>query len=330
MDFNLVITNTATINRTLFNTHHPIRMTELTEELINIWNKNSHMLSIRPHEVDKFLDIVRMQTGCGKSINANGDQQWWKKRKLHRDGDLPAFIGADGTQKWYQNGKLHRDGDLPAVIWASGNKEWYQNGKRHRDGDLPAFVWASGPQVWFQRGEIHRDGDLPAVVWADGTQEWYQNGKRHRKGNGDLPAKIFADGTQQWYQNGELHRDGDLPAIIWANGNKEWRQNGKLHRENDLPAIIDVYNPWWKVQDPDRERNSSKLRVMRNSSNLREEHEWWNKGFRLSYPLVRKHLQTRIKNENARKVVLMHVFVDGVGTNQSIPRDIGMVISNYC
>ena len=47
-------------------------------------------------------------------VIANGTQRWYKEDKLHRDGDLPAFIGADGTQRWYKEDKLHRDGDLPA------------------------------------------------------------------------------------------------------------------------------------------------------------------------------------------------------------------------
>ncbi len=30
----------------------------------------------------------------------------YQNGKLHRDNDLPAFIGCNGTQIWYKNGKL--------------------------------------------------------------------------------------------------------------------------------------------------------------------------------------------------------------------------------
>ena len=35
-------------------------------------------------------------------------QQWLKDGKLHRDGDLPAYI-CGGVGKWYKEGMLHRD-----------------------------------------------------------------------------------------------------------------------------------------------------------------------------------------------------------------------------
>lgn len=39
-------------------------------------------------------------------VLSNGDQEWRKDGKLHRDGDKPAYIGSNGTQMWYQHGEL--------------------------------------------------------------------------------------------------------------------------------------------------------------------------------------------------------------------------------
>jgi hypothetical protein len=100
----------------------------------------------------------------------DGTQHWFKKGKLHRDGDSPAVIYADGSQYWFKEGKLHRDGDSPAVTRADGSQCWYKNEKKHRDGDLPAEIWADGTQHWYKEGKLHRDKDLPVVVDADGTQ----------------------------------------------------------------------------------------------------------------------------------------------------------------
>ena len=38
-------------------------------------------------------------------------------------------ISGSGTQRWYLNGVLHRENDLPAYIGEDGHKEWYFDGK---------------------------------------------------------------------------------------------------------------------------------------------------------------------------------------------------------
>lgn len=53
---------------------------------------------------------------------------WYKKGKIHRDGDKPAIVCRNGTKKWYINGDLHRDDNKPAVIYEDGNQCWYING----------------------------------------------------------------------------------------------------------------------------------------------------------------------------------------------------------
>lgn len=88
---------------------------------------------------------------------------------LHSIRDQPAGTYMDGLKKvWYRRDKIHRDGDRPAEVWANGSQFWYQNGQRHRDGGKPAMMYASGAKLWYQRGRLHRNGDLPAVVWANG------------------------------------------------------------------------------------------------------------------------------------------------------------------
>ncbi len=52
-------------------------------------------------------------------------QIWYKKGKIHRDGDLPAYVDFD-RKFWYKNGVLHRDGLRPAVI-EPHLKEWWKN-----------------------------------------------------------------------------------------------------------------------------------------------------------------------------------------------------------
>jgi hypothetical protein len=53
----------------------------------------------------------------------NGEQEWWKNGKLHRE-DGPARIYQDGSQEWYLRGKRHRLNG-PAVICEDGTEEWW-------------------------------------------------------------------------------------------------------------------------------------------------------------------------------------------------------------
>jgi hypothetical protein len=204
----------------------------------------------QPHSIDDLPAVIKLNGNQewykeGKQhrdgdlpavILSNGSQCWYKEGKLHRDGDLPASIYSNGSQCWYKEGKQHRDGDLPAVIYSDGNQHWYKEGKQHRDGDLPAMILSNGSQCWYKEGKLHRDGDLPASIYSNGSQCWYKEGKQHR--DGDLPAVIYSDGNRCWYKEGKQHRDGDLPAVILSNGSQCWYKEGKLHRDGDLPAAI--------------------------------------------------------------------------------------------
>ena len=78
--------------------------------------------------------------------------------KLHRDGDLPAYIKRydDGNleyERYYKHGKLHRDGDKPAeleyynYVFNSGNESimnevYYKNGLRHRIEEPAIISWS--------------------------------------------------------------------------------------------------------------------------------------------------------------------------------------------
>ena len=88
------------------------------------------------------------------------------------------IIRNDSSVFYYNsNNELHRDNDLPAYIGADGRQEWWVGGRLHRDNDLPAYIGADGLQAWRVNGVRHRDNDLPAVIWADGSQEWWVNGR---------------------------------------------------------------------------------------------------------------------------------------------------------
>lgn len=109
----------------------------------------------------------------GPVIHADGSQRWYDAQgRLHRDGDLPAFISANGKgRSWRQHGKLHRDGDQPAFIGTNGSLEWYQDGKRHREHDRPAQIGANGTRVWFQHGQQYRRASgKPAMERGGGVR----------------------------------------------------------------------------------------------------------------------------------------------------------------
>lgn len=133
----------------------------------------------------------------------------------------------NGTTNYYYKKKLHRDNDLPAIIYENGDKEWWICGVLHRDNDLPAVERSNGDKEWWIYGKLHRDNDLPAKKLYI-LEEWYQHGKIHR--NGDLPALIYKDGTKMWYKFGKLHRDNGLPARKYIGGTKEWWENGDFLR----------------------------------------------------------------------------------------------------
>jgi hypothetical protein len=81
----------------------------------------------------------------------------------------------DGNIEWHKNGKLHRDGDKPARIWADGSLGWYKNGEPHRDSDKPAVIYSHGSLWWYKNGEFHRVTG-PAVIRPYYEPEYWING----------------------------------------------------------------------------------------------------------------------------------------------------------
>lgn len=84
------------------------------------------------------------------------------------------------VEYWDDDGRLHRDGDLPAYIRPSGTRMWWRHGKPHRDDDQPATVYADGSCVWYTNGVLHRDFDMPAYVGDH--YEWWVRGRRASRG----------------------------------------------------------------------------------------------------------------------------------------------------
>ena len=179
------------------------------------WEDFSHLLQVNrrfyqagqvilPIVKEEWAEAIRQQKPTPKQ---NGFRQEWydRKKRLHRELDLPASICQDGTKIWAQHGKYHRDNDLPAFIKSDGGQMWYRFGKAHRDSDLPAVIDANGNQEWWINGQCHREGDLPAIVKANGIQEWWKNGQRHREGN--QPAIIYPGGKKEFWVNGKLSFD---------------------------------------------------------------------------------------------------------------------------
>jgi len=53
---------------------------------------------------------------------------------LHREGDMPAFIGPDGYMAYYKNNKCHREYG-PAIIYSSDREKYWLDSKRYAKKD---------------------------------------------------------------------------------------------------------------------------------------------------------------------------------------------------
>ena len=226
-------------------------------------------------------DDIKGSTYCNGVLHSYSDNPaeiryghyavWYKNGKLHRDGDLPAYVNLKQPETfmtWYKNGKIHRDGDLPALI-DGDRKVWYKNGVKHRDGDLPADTEGKS-QKWYKDGIRHREGNLPAIIeheyisYIDDpdyylTVSWFRDGKLHR--DMDRPARIkvkedhvlpFLDNnildsiTDPWEK--DYFESWDVPFGMNIDINQEWYKDGIRHRDCDKPAIRNRYGHmvWYK------------------------------------------------------------------------------------
>jgi len=124
---------------------------------------------------------------------------WFKNEKLHRDDDLPAYIGKKyGTYIWYKDDKIHRDNDKPAWTHVLTNgflrQDWYIHGKLHRTDDKPASILPY-EQRWYKLGKLHRTKGKPAITHILTGPEWYVNGIKYTKDQVKAVEKV---GT--WYK----------------------------------------------------------------------------------------------------------------------------------
>ena len=75
---------------------------------------------------------------------------------------VPAIEHANGDKDYYRDDKLHRDDDpelgpMPAIEYTNGYKAYFKDGERHRDND---------PKL----------GPMPAIEHANGYKSYYKNG----------------------------------------------------------------------------------------------------------------------------------------------------------
>ena len=74
----------------------------------------------------------------------------------------------NGDQEWRKNGKRHRDGDQPAEIWADGTQLWYQDGKRLSDDRVISLQREALLQRNLTRAHIvrtvHANRDVSGVI----------------------------------------------------------------------------------------------------------------------------------------------------------------------
>ena len=220
-----------------------------------------------------------------------------KRRKnghLHSDGIHPAkTINEKDCVYYYRCGKLHRDGNLPAFLEnyhgdlsskgyppiISDGIMTYDPVEDNKDATNALSVVANTlnmndvrtisketsrwtTEKYYRDGLLHRDGDEPAVDHG-GDLEYYKNGIRHRDGdkaaikyhqtNGwELePNKKEACCFKAYYKNGLRHRDADKPAYIRKRcefhdkdvrlGYKKkviYYKNGNKHRKTGPAQII--------------------------------------------------------------------------------------------
>lgn len=157
-----------------------------TTDIINIVDKNDNIEIIKIKKTYKNGMIIREQFLNDKDELHRDDKDspadihylnnetylsvWYKNGNIHRDGDLPAYIGhsAIGNEyikQWYQNDCVHRDGDKPAIIQydIEGNiisEEWYQNDKPHRSVEKgPAYIEYNNNKT-IKKEKYYLDGEL--------------------------------------------------------------------------------------------------------------------------------------------------------------------------
>lgn len=118
--------------------------------------------------------VQELPYGGYKTVQENGDTDYYDKDGLHHREDGPAMILYEkdkiALEKWYIHGQLHRE-DGPAVTYyLLGIREWYKDDVLHRE-DGPAYEndkWDR--RAWYLFGE-----ELPYYKWEDEVKRRYSN-----------------------------------------------------------------------------------------------------------------------------------------------------------
>ena len=157
---------------------------------------------------------------------------WFINGRIHRK-DGPAVTKKEKdyeTNLWHYNGKMHRDGDLPAWIGGSTKHntsfvKWFKNGNLHREGG-PAELASGGYFAWYKDGKLHRDGGLPARFGPTYNEIlWYEEGRLHRV-DGPSTLKFLKTSFEVDWHNQGLPNRLEGPAIIRIS---RFGSNDKLH-----------------------------------------------------------------------------------------------------
>lgn len=107
----------------------------------------------------------------GLVVDNDGNKFWYKNDKLHRDDDLPAYIGNNGMQEWYKNGTLDRDNDKPSMVYPDGRQIWHKNGMRHRETGAAIVCPDSKKEYWMQGNRITEEEFLRRTQNAEKIQK---------------------------------------------------------------------------------------------------------------------------------------------------------------
>jgi hypothetical protein len=100
---------------------------------------------------------------------------------VYEEGDIKIVTESNGDVLYYKKGKLHRDGDLPAVI-RKGEYRWYRNGKLCRDDPCPSVIMLDDEHdgyllEWFKKGKfIESKYDISCI---NGVLKYWRNDSEH-------------------------------------------------------------------------------------------------------------------------------------------------------
>lgn len=108
---------------------------------------------------------------------------------------------------------------------------------------------------------------------------------------GDREYRKYKNGDEKWYKDGKLHRDNDLPAIIEIFDNEKlfheaWYMNGKRHRKYNHASVFyyhhsngKKFESWWKNGELHREEGPAYIEYFEDDNVEKE--SWWLNGVKI-------------------------------------------------